>query len=223
MEKKIEINFPSPLQNALLDLLGGSDGPLDLGQPITNANTISSITNNSSNNTNDLLDLLGGIDLSSPVLSPGFIGGGSLAADTSNGNHIFGSLDTFGGGLMGNGGGGGGSLIASNISTIIPTTTTAAAVATGPPMTALDKNGVTVMLVSQKSSGCLQVMMTASNASGQPVDQFLFQAAVPKSFTLQMLSPSGSHLPVGGVITQEMRLTNSAKVTNSSLLNDAFL
>lgn len=43
---------------------------------------------------------------------------------------------------------------------------------------------------------------------------FLFtkQVAVPKSFTLQMLSPSGTELPPGGNITQEMRITSNAKV-----------
>lgn len=41
---------------------------------------------------------------------------------------------------------------------------------------------------------------------------FPFQAAVPRSFSLQMLSPSGSALPPGGTITQEMRITSTAKV-----------
>lgn len=40
-----------------------------------------------------------------------------------------------------------------------------------------------------------------------------FQAAVPKSFTLQMLSPSGSVLPPGGVITQEMRVVSTSSVS----------
>ena len=88
----------------------------------------------------------------------------------------------------------------------IPTTLTAV------KLTALDKNGINVILVPQKIAGCLQVLMTATNNSLATVEQFLFQAAVPKSFTLQMLSPSGSLLPPGGTITQEMRLTNSAKV-----------
>lgn len=99
-------------------------------------------------------------------------------------------------------------------------------------MTALDKNGLTVIMSPRKGNGCLNIVMTASNNSLNSLDQFLFQvrdgqritrsiflinflnfqAAVPKSFQLQMLSPSGSTLPPGGVITQEMRVTNSAKV-----------
>lgn len=106
-----------------------------------------------------------------------------------------------------------------------------------PAMTALDKNGLTVIMTPRKGNGCLNIVMTASNNSLNTLDQFLFQvlrtrtedeeessceltiivhfqAAVPKSFQLQMLSPSGSTLPPGGVITQEMRVTNSAKVRN---------
>lgn len=86
----------------------------------------------------------------------------------------------------------------------------------GVKLTALDKNGLNVILVPQKNTGgnngCLRVIMTATNNSLNTLEQYLFQAAVPKSFTLQMLSPSGSVLPPGGTITQEMRLTSSAKV-----------
>jgi Adaptin C-terminal domain len=46
---------------------------------------------------------------------------------------------------------------------------------------------------------------------------FFLQAAVPKSFTLQMLSPSGTTLPSsGGQITQEMRISSSAQVSQVS-------
>lgn len=45
---------------------------------------------------------------------------------------------------------------------------------------------------------------------------YIFQAAVPKSFTLQMLSPSGSVLPPGGLITQEMRVVSTSSVSLST-------
>lgn len=99
------------------------------------------------------------------------------------------------------------------------TTTSDAVTGTaGVKLTALDKNGLNVILVPQKNvggdgNGCLRVIMSATNNSINTLEQYLFQAAVPKSFTLQMLSPSGSVLPPGGTITQEMRLTNSAKVS----------
>jgi len=41
-----------------------------------------------------------------------------------------------------------------------------------------------------------------------------FQAAVQRSFQLQMLTPSGSVLPPGGVITQEMRVVATSNVSS---------
>lgn len=94
----------------------------------------------------------------------------------------------------------------------------------GVKITALDKNGLNITLVPNKSvgDGCLRVIMLASNNSLNTLEQYLFQAAVPKSFTLQMLSPSGSVLPPGGTISQEMRLTSSSKVYLCSYM-DFFL
>uniref|UniRef100_A0A1Q3F7D6 AP-1 complex subunit gamma n=2 Tax=Culex tarsalis TaxID=7177 RepID=A0A1Q3F7D6_CULTA len=80
-------------------------------------------------------------------------------------------------------------------------------------LTALDKNGLLVQLLAKNSGGCLQIVMTAVNNSLSTLEQYLFQAAVPRSFTLQMLSPSGSALPPGGTITQEMRISSTAKAT----------
>lgn len=80
-------------------------------------------------------------------------------------------------------------------------------------LTALDKNGLLVQLLAKNSGGCLQIVMTAVNNSLSTLEQYLFQAAVPRSFSLQMLSPSGSSLPPGGTITQEMRISSTAKAT----------
>jgi len=188
------------LQNALLDLLGGTDGPIDF-KPVTatkqpvNTTTMSNATSNNQ----DLLDLLGGLDLSSPTVNSN--------DNTNNGNNNLFSMSAplstsisspqsqlITGGLF------------DDLSVQLSHTT-------GLKLTALDKNGISVVLVPQKIAGCLQVLMTATNSSLTTLEQFLFQAAVPKSFTLQMLSPSGSMLPPGGTITQEMRLTCSAKVS----------
>lgn len=188
-------------ENALLDLLGGTDGPIDFQpaptkQNINNANAVS----NAPSNNQDLLDLLGGLDLSGPTVNV------NSNDHTNNGNNMFSmqaplpisspQSQLITGGLF------------DDLSVQLSPTT-------GLKLTALDKNGISVVLVPQKIAGCLQVLMTATNSSLTPLEQFLFQAAVPKSFTLQMLSPSGSMLPPGGTITQEMRLTCSAKVSVS--------
>lgn len=44
-----------------------------------------------------------------------------------------------------------------------------------PAMTALDKNGLTVIMTPRKGNGCLNIVMTASNSSLNTLDQFLFQ------------------------------------------------
>lgn len=173
-------------------MLGGTDGPIDFKPAATN--TINTMSNATSNN-QDLLDLLG-----DPTVNV------NSNDNINNGNNMFSMqapLSTpisspqsqlITGGLF------------DDLSVQLSHTT-------GLKLTALDKNGISVVLVPQKVAGCLQVLMTATNSSLTTLEQFLFQAAVPKSFTLQMLSPSGSMLPPGGTITQEMRLTCSAQVS----------
>lgn len=171
-------------------------------------------------NNQDLLDLLGGLDLSTPstpVVPP------STTNDlvnniNSNGNNILSMMPSvtspiFGGNLLDD---------------LTNNSTSNVASSNGAKLTALDKNGLNVILVPQKNmggdgNGCLRVIMSATNNSMNTLEQYLFQAAVPKSFTLQMLSPSGSVLPPGGTITQEMRLTNSAKVQSPHQQNCSML
>lgn len=156
---------------------------------------------NAPSNNQDLLDLLGGLDLSNPTVNSN-----DNTNITNNGNNLFSMQAPLS------------TPITSPQSQLITgglfdDLNVQSSHTTGLKLTALDKNGISVVLVPQKVGGCLQVSMTATNSSLTQLDQFLFQAAVPKSFTLQMLSPSGSVLPPGGTITQEMRLTCSAKVS----------
>lgn len=197
---------PLNLQNALLDLLGGTD--ISLTTPSVNLAEKQNSGSDHIPNNQDLLDLLGGIDLSAPAAPPT-----NNFMSNSNGNNILSMLPsstptTPSANILG------GSLL-DDLTSISNST----AMANGVKLTALDKNGLNVILVPQKNVGdaitgnkCLRVIMSATNNSTNTLEQYLFQAAVPKSFTLQMLSPSGSVLPPGGTITQEMRLTNSAKV-----------
>uniref|UniRef100_A0A0A1X9I2 AP-1 complex subunit gamma n=1 Tax=Zeugodacus cucurbitae TaxID=28588 RepID=A0A0A1X9I2_ZEUCU len=84
------------------------------------------------------------------------------------------------------------------------------AVPQGPTLTVLNKNDLLVQLVPVRRNDCLQIFMTTTNNSSNTLEQYVFQAAVPKVFTLQMISPSGSVLPPGGVITQEMRVVSTS-------------
>ncbi|XP_039958475.1 AP-1 complex subunit gamma-1 isoform X1 [Bactrocera neohumeralis] len=87
------------------------------------------------------------------------------------------------------------------------------AVPQGPTLTVLDKNDLLVQLVPVRRNDCLQIFMTTTNNSSNTLEQYVFQAAVPRVFTLQMLSPSGSVLPPAGVITQEMRVVSTSNAT----------
>lgn len=195
----------------MLDLISGTDKPIEMSTVPSKISSQNNITQSS--NTQDLLDLLTGIDLSAPVLNTNVIDN-NLSA--TNGNNIL-SMPvimsptatmptlTSPSSLLSTGVG-----IFDELSSSVEPTNP---LPTGIKLTALDKNGLCVILVPVKIAGCLQVTMTATNSSLTPIEQFLFQAAVPRSFTLQMLSPSSSILPPGGTITQEMRLTSSAKVS----------
>uniref|UniRef100_A0A336M762 AP-1 complex subunit gamma n=1 Tax=Culicoides sonorensis TaxID=179676 RepID=A0A336M762_CULSO len=220
--------------NILLDLLGGSDEP-----SIANTPSVISTTNNNNNisssksNNQDLLDLLGGLDLSAP--SPALTSPTTIMPPTQQQNppsllsspldSIMGSL---GGPLTSNSNNIDSSqLLVNNLlgqnnlmsqpqqssvsNDIMDDFTNFNQEKTLPKITAFNKNGIVVDLLPRKGSECLTIVMTATNSSLNTLEQYLFQVAVPKSFTLQMLSPSGTELPPGGNITQEMRITSNAK------------
>lgn len=204
-------------QNALLDLLVESDGPIDIISPASQITTINNTTNSTTNN--DLLDLLG-LDLSTPTNPDINTNGNNILSSLTNTTATINSttsphLNNYQSPL------GLSSLLTSSgtdTSNFVSDDFTNNSLSLNfVNLLALDKNGLNVILVPQPSpmgdnNRCLRVIMTATNNSLSTMEQYLFQAAVPKSFTLQMLSPSGSVLPPGGTITQEMRLTSSAKV-----------
>uniref|UniRef100_A0A2M4A7X4 AP-1 complex subunit gamma n=1 Tax=Anopheles triannulatus TaxID=58253 RepID=A0A2M4A7X4_9DIPT len=270
---------------ALLDLLGGGDDPIDglgltatptadvlISGPATNGKSGASALPSAGNN-QDLLDLLGSLDMPAstpPAAVP--IGTGTpvlgigLDLNSLNDNSIKNGLvssttttTTTPGTLLANSTSFGGldNLLNSNLTPVtvpstLPLSGLGSPVLTGLDglasptapavignvnsnsvslfsdfsaavinnndenakiLTALDKNGILVQLSAKNTAGSLQILMTATNNSLTTLEQYLFQAAVPRSFSLQMLSPSGSTLPPGGTITQEMRVTSTAKAT----------
>ncbi|KAH1003351.1 hypothetical protein HUJ05_011275 [Dendroctonus ponderosae] len=79
-----------------------------------------------------------------------------------------------------------------------------------PPLTAFEKDGLKVLFSFEgpRDGNMVPISVTASNQSGATLSEFLFQAAVPKIFQIQMLSPSGTVLPPNGVVTQVLKVTN---------------
>ncbi|XP_035683078.1 uncharacterized protein LOC118420408 [Branchiostoma floridae] len=57
------------------------------------------------------------------------------------------------------------------------------------------------------------ITLTATNSTDTPMHEFVFQAAVPKTFQLQLQSPSGSVVPASNirVVTQVIKILNPQK------------
>lgn len=88
--------------------------------------------------------------------------------------------------------------------------------ASSAPMIAFNKNGLLVEFMCEKDNSQATVFIVnvkASNSSPTPMTEFVFQAAVPKSFQLQLQSPSGNVLPPlnAGVVTQVVKINNPQK------------
>jgi AP-1 complex subunit gamma-1 len=146
----------------------------------------------------NILDLLSSIDVPAPVNS------GSVS-----GLGVFDMLSPVGPGTNA-----GGSAEFGSFNTDLHNTTNNIHGAS--TLTAFEKNGIKIIFQSERSTtdpSLVTITLVASNHSLDNVDEFVFQAAVPKTFQLQLLSPSGSSLPAngGGTITQLIKITNPTK------------
>merc|ERR1719167_2193762 len=79
-----------------------------------------------------------------------------------------------------------------------------------PPLTAYEKHGLRAVFTfpSKGSPGSVSILLQAHNLTPQPIINFVFQAAVPKSMQLQLDPPSSSTIPSGGSVTQQMVVNN---------------
>nr|XP_026501634.1 AP-1 complex subunit gamma-1 isoform X4 [Vanessa tameamea] len=175
-----EHDKPPPEQDALLDLIIGSE-PLSNGDM---EHAPAPPTNNNST-TNDILDLLSGLDLSTPsVPTP------TTAVSVTNNNMATPSLLLDG-------------LFAPAQPPVQPQAETV--------VRALERNGVLVELVAQRGGDTAALTMRARSSASTTITDFLFQAAVPRTFRLDMMSPSGTVLTPQGEITQLLKITNPSK------------
>ena len=82
-------------------------------------------------------------------------------------------------------------------------------------VTAYDKNGLRVDFSFDRpvdNPNLVIVTLTASSSYGSTVSDFLFQAAVPKTFQLQMMPASSTVINSGSPVTQVMRILNPSRV-----------
>nr|XP_014350263.1 PREDICTED: AP-1 complex subunit gamma-like 2 [Latimeria chalumnae] len=85
-----------------------------------------------------------------------------------------------------------------------------------PPITAYNKNGLKVEFTFERSNtnpSITVITIHASNTTEVDMADFVFQAAVPKTFQLQLLSPSGNIVPAlnTGTVTQVIKVLNPQK------------
>ncbi|XP_018057990.1 PREDICTED: AP-1 complex subunit gamma-1 isoform X8 [Atta colombica] len=171
--------------SALLDLLGTTD--VGITTPATNNKNSSSSTIAAAHN-NDLLDLLGSLDLNTPTpvaptlpLQPQ-ASSAPMFSPTNNSNFLVDGL-----------------LSTPTVQNELPS------------MVVLDKSGLKITFKLERPpdiSDLLVINMLAQNSGSTILTDFLFQAAVPRTFQLQMLSPSSTVIPPSGQVTQVLRITN---------------
>uniref|UniRef100_A0A665VVN3 AP-1 complex subunit gamma n=1 Tax=Echeneis naucrates TaxID=173247 RepID=A0A665VVN3_ECHNA len=86
-----------------------------------------------------------------------------------------------------------------------------------PPMTAYSKNGLKIDFTFERANpnpNIAVITIHASNSTEADMTDFVFQAAVPKTFQLQLLSPSSNVVPAlnQGTVTQVIRVLNLQKL-----------
>ncbi|XP_045474641.1 AP-1 complex subunit gamma-1 isoform X2 [Harmonia axyridis] len=194
LEEEPRSEEPSPQRNiiknesnVLLDLLGASDPLTDIQSNMLNAQPIQS-TNNQ-----DLLDLLGGLDTPVPPITTtpntavNFIlenNNTSSLPILNNQNSNFLNED-----LLSNN-----RVNENNVPTLI----------------AYDKDGLKIVFTLEKmpDTDMLTINVTATNYTLSTMTDFLFEAAVPKTFRFNILPPSGTVMQPNGQITQVLKINN---------------
>uniref|UniRef100_A0A673XQC3 AP-1 complex subunit gamma n=1 Tax=Salmo trutta TaxID=8032 RepID=A0A673XQC3_SALTR len=85
-----------------------------------------------------------------------------------------------------------------------------------PSVIVYEKNGVTLKLQTDKQTDTgMTITLTATNSTDRDITSLTLQAAVPKSVQLQMKAPSGDVIPAHGLgqVTQTVLLNNPNKVS----------
>ncbi|KAG7208529.1 hypothetical protein KM043_014748 [Ampulex compressa] len=189
-EKSVTLETPTTTSDssALLDLLGTSD--LGMTPTVLNKNPPPSTTPVVNNN--DLLDLLGSLDLSTPAL-PSAV---SQVQQQQPPSQIFSPTNTTNFLVDG-------LLNSSTAQNEIPS------------MVVLDKAGLKITFRLERPPDIADVLlinMSANNSGSIILTDFLFQAAIPKTFQLQMFPPSSTVIPPAGQVTQVIKVSNISKV-----------
>ncbi|VVC33778.1 Coatomer/clathrin adaptor appendage, Ig-like subdomain,Gamma-adaptin ear (GAE) domain,Clathrin/coatomer [Cinara cedri] len=185
-----DVNPETNDSNALLVLLEGTNGESEL---IQNQNfTVMPSTPD----TQDLLDLLGGLDLNNQPMQP--LNNLTTEISITNGSSV--NLNT--------------NNLLDSLSLVETPIINSNKVKSPGTVTAYDQNNLLITLLVERDQMNIDsntVNMTAYNNGSFTINEFLFQAAVPKTFQLQMLPPSSNTIEPGSFLTQIMRVSNVSK------------
>jgi len=93
-----------------------------------------------------------------------------------------------------------------------------------PPLTAYEKHGLRVVFTfSQSGPTNTTILLLAHNLTAGPIQDFVFQAAVPKSMVLALAPPSSPVIPAGGSVTQQLEVSNPNKAVLKMKLKLGFV
>jgi len=91
-----------------------------------------------------------------------------------------------------------------------------------PSLVAYEKHGLRVVFTFPTSTATA-ITLLAHNLTGNPIQEFVFQAAVPKSMSLQLYPPSSPTIPPGGYVTQQLEVNNPTNATLKMRLKISFI
>ncbi|CAH1779344.1 unnamed protein product [Owenia fusiformis] len=167
----------------ILDLLGDGNEPL---APVISNSKPSKDTSGGG----ALLDLLGDLDMSSPAGGPP-----PLMANPM----LDSPLDSM--------------MLIGGDSSTSPVNNSLDEAPAYPPVTAFEKNGLKIEFNFKRDGEQIQVHLASTNSTFSDMENFVFQAAVPKSFQLQLEPPSASTIPANnaGAVTQVIKINNPQK------------
>ncbi|CAF0974911.1 unnamed protein product [Adineta steineri] len=82
-----------------------------------------------------------------------------------------------------------------------------------PSMNVIDKNGLCITFQFEKQDQLLLIHLQATNSTQTPIKNFTFKAAVPKTFSLELLPPTSTTIPPNntGDIRQIIKISNPNK------------
>lgn len=188
---------PKQASDTLLDLLGGGSAPEPTPAPAQPPAPAAS-------SGGELLDLLGDLDLGSTNAGPPAMNMMAPSPAVPN------LLD--GGGLLNPTPLGQQAPLQLNHELLAPQNQD---FATGfPSITAFERNGLKIDFAFEKVPGnpsnVVSILVSATNSLSIPMTDFVFQAAVPKTFQLQLQSPSGNIVPPNntGAVNQGVKVAN---------------